>query len=334
MVGPNVAAATHQFAYVVALLSACFLTGHELELLLQQPRQIGSNAAVPETIKYTTSSPSSLNATLHRAHELARIQQLATAFAKEMTALENPKQIYQFDMHQLRPRNSDVDALDDVPPNANVTSFHTPGITTTIVQGMVRQRFILPGDEHPSFVSFLAVRVVGAWEAISVLVAVGTRNLDSGGCLQWPNDARASAELAWADNQGVQHRVTLAGTMHGWSRRKIFPAKRGAKSEHQLCYGLINFGIANDADASTLPSFIWRNRVAMRVYHDFSGRGGGNSAINFDIEARSALPRPRISLCLDALFGNVREAALEFLAFQHVIGIEVSSKIFYDAHQI
>jgi hypothetical protein len=45
------------------------------------------------------------------------------------------------------------------------------------------------------------------------------------------------------------------------------------------------------------------------------------STLTFLLEARGAIHRPKISLCLDALFGDVEHAALEFLSFYKLLGV-------------
>jgi len=319
----------YQFIYIITLLSTSFLAMREFVLLLVQSRQISGNKAAPDAIRRSNSSLVSLDTSTRQPKQIDWPQ--VTPVDPELRS-SRPLPIYYSEPRtiQTSPRISPGEFILD----ANTTSFPTHKATTTIVQGIVRQRIIIPGDRHPSFVSFLAARIVGSWESISILAAIGTQNSDTGGCRNWPDDALSKAEMTWECDQGVQHRILLNGSMHGWSRKHIFPAKRGAKPVHQLCYGFIDFRIPTDVEALTLTSAIWQRRVAMRVYHDFSGVAGSYKAINFLLEARSALPRPHISLCLDALFGDVRQAALEFLAFQYAIGVEVILIRFILSHML
>lgn len=318
----------HQFIHTTALLSVCFLAAREVFLIVMQPHRNSENSRVQEMIRTLNGNATSFDIKARQVHIPVMESQIKPTLSHMDSMIQIPEQMNGSTVLQSVPPISK--GRPRVPPDdfvldANTTSFRTRAATTTIVQGIVRQKLLIPGDKHPSFISFLAVRIVGSWEAISVLAAIGTHTPDNmGGCLKWPNEAQTMAELRWNCDGGMQRQIDINGTMHGWSRKLIYPAKRGAKPVHQLCYGFIDFGIPSEVEAVTLPSALWQRRVAMRVRHDFSGRAGNYKATNFLLEARSAIPRPRISLCLDALFGDVRRAALEFLAFQYAIGVKVT----------
>ena len=315
----------HQFIHTTALLSVCFLAAREVFLIVMQPQRNSENSGVQEIIRTLNGNTTSSDMKARQVQLSVIKSQIMPTLPHEDLIIEIPEQL-NGSRQSVPPTTKGRPQVppDDFVLDANTTSFRTRETTTTIVQGIVRQKLSIPGDKHSSFISFLAVRIVGSWQAISVLAAIGTRNPDTGGCLKWPNDAQTMAELRWHCDGGMQRLIDINGSMHGWSRKLIYPSKRRAKPVHQLCYGFIDFRIPTEVEALTLPSAFWQRRVAMRVRHDFSGRAGDYKATNFLLEARSAIPRPRISLCLDALFGDVRRAALEFLAFQYAIGVKVT----------
>mmetsp|Transcript_15835 Transcript_15835/g.31623 ORF Transcript_15835/g.31623 Transcript_15835/m.31623 type:complete len:678 (+) Transcript_15835:34-2067(+) len=255
--------------------------------------------------------------------------------------------------------NEEIASVMNKDHGTEATSETHDGISnasTTIVGGWVRQKL-----DNSTHFSILSARIGNSnplskdgrsgWDFISLLVGIGSQGQTGDGCLEWDFESLVGVTFTLGERF-----IQLEGKWSRIKRLKMWPDKK-----MQLCFGFVEVSLPRGDDK--LRRALYERRVQAQLFHYLPGKpdkaqerrevlrasqndnnnknGDGvgwgrnvssidllktsptRSTLTFMLEARRFLPRPRISLCLDTLFGvGVERAALEFLSFYKVLGVD------------